>query len=143
MIAVSPDTATGSTTSHTPSVFSLVAGDLNNGPSSPAVTAASAAAAASSSSSEALRVAEVVSRLVRYRDHYDNEILQNLERIQDINETILRYQSEADTNGSKPRAIEMLAASLADAQKCLGDASLARTRIDHELAMWMPSSSSS
>ncbi|KAJ2504922.1 hypothetical protein GGI11_007185 [Coemansia sp. RSA 2049] len=139
MIAVSPDTATGSTTSHAPSVFPLVAGNINNGPSSPAVTAASAA----SSSSEALRVAEVVSRLVRYRDHYDNEISQNLERIQDINETILRYQSEADTNGSKLRAIEMLAASLADAQRCLGDASLARTRIDHELAMWVPSSSSS
>ncbi|KAJ2518738.1 hypothetical protein GGI11_002782 [Coemansia sp. RSA 2049] len=137
MIAVSPDTAPGSTTSHAPSAFPLVAGNINNGPASPA-----ASAVAASPSSEALRVAEVVSRLVRYRDHYDNEISQNLERIQDINEAILRYQSEADTNGSKLRAIEMLAASLADAQRCLGDASLARTRIDHELAMWMPSSSS-
>ncbi|KAJ1668626.1 hypothetical protein EV178_000302 [Coemansia sp. RSA 1646] len=92
-------------------------------------------------SPETLRIQEVASRLIRYRDHYDSEITFNQERVKDINEAIDRYQSEADANGSRSRAIQVLTASLADAQKCLDDASLARTRIDHELALWIPAKS--
>ncbi|KAJ2394128.1 hypothetical protein GGI23_004807, partial [Coemansia sp. RSA 2559] len=117
--------------SHAYSASSQIPTETDNGT---AVTTADGAA----TSSEALRRQEVASRLVRYRDHYDSDIALNTERIQDINESIERYHSEADNNGSKSRAIQVLTASLADAQKCLADASLARARIDLELALWMP-----
>ncbi|KAJ2551033.1 hypothetical protein EV175_003842 [Coemansia sp. RSA 1933] len=123
MNALSPNNAAGAT--------SLIAPEANN-------ETVVAAADDTTPSPEALRIQEVTSRLVRYRDHYDSDIALNLERVKDISEAIERYQSEADANGSKLRAIQVLTASLADAQKCLDDASLARTRIDHELALWLP-----
>ncbi|KAJ2402590.1 hypothetical protein GGI23_000607 [Coemansia sp. RSA 2559] len=129
MIALSPKNAASA--SHAYGASSPISTETDNGT---AVTTEDGSA----TSSEALRRQEVASRLVRYRDHYDSDIALNMERIQDINEAIERYHSEADTNGSKTRAIQVLTASLADAQKCLEDASLARARIDLELALWMP-----
>ncbi|KAJ1796425.1 hypothetical protein LPJ59_003755 [Coemansia sp. RSA 2399] len=129
MIAFSPKNA--GSASHTYGDSSPIPTETDNGT---AVATTDGAA----TSPEALRRQEVASRLVRYRSHYDSDIEVNLERIQDINESIERYQSEADANGSRSRAIQVLTASLADAQKCLEDASLARARIDLELALWMP-----
>ncbi|KAJ1993484.1 hypothetical protein GGI25_002771 [Coemansia spiralis] len=77
---------------------------------------------------------EVAARLCRYRDHYDGEIARQLERMQDINTAIGKYSGM--NNGA--RALQVLAQSLEDAQRCLGDARLAKARLELELAMWMP-----
>ncbi|KAJ2725789.1 hypothetical protein GGI07_000996 [Coemansia sp. Benny D115] len=79
---------------------------------------------------------EVVMRLTRYRNFYEEEIARQQERMSDIAKAMRNFVQAPEISDSRKRAMEVLALSLEDAQKCLSEAQLAKSRLELEISQW-------